>query len=234
MSERSFGFKLIMIVFIIVELIIIIILLSVISENTYKPSPDFNNFFIIFLTVISLLPVSFYLLHRYYKNRKFEWVFDKLYRKVSYNQISPTFKELKTFDLDDIIAVIYSQKYAYNDFQPFDFYVALYSKNKKRITLYSKSESQKGKSKCIKIGGEIAKFLEKPFVYRRYFKSNFIITSIIFSSGIVASLVLIESVAWAGYLFFIVCLICLIISGIAVGIEYKKYRANYIPINSED
>lgn len=233
-SQRCFGFKIIMIIFIIVELIFIIILLSVILGSTHKPSQDFNNFFIVFFTILTLFPASFYLLHRYYRNRSFEWVFDKLYQKLSYNQASPTFKELKTFDLNDIVAVIYSKKYAYSDLQPFDFYVALYFENKKRIIVYSKSENQEGKSKCIKIGGDIAKFLEKPFVYRRDFKLRFIISSIIILSAIIATLFLIEFNPWAGYLYFTFFFIIFIICGIAIGIEYKKYRASYIPINSED
>lgn len=179
--------------------------------------PYLTNEFVLVVGLIALscaiYPSLKMLLYLLYRNRVFEWVFDKSSGKILHHRILPSFKLLKSFKLKDLIAVRGNRKH---DIEHWDHSIELIFQKSKKIEFQLEKDIT-GETQMLAAGKKIGSFLDLPFSYRIGFtKKTYAIFG--FSSFMLIVAIYITILSWAG-LFVVVTVV-----GISIIIAIRVNR----------
>ncbi len=136
-------------------------------------STDLTNEIILITSIIPIIaaiwPFIEISLYLYYKDRVFEWEFDKAVEKIQYRRTSPTVKDLKSWEIKEVKAIYCKVILDIYLGPSWNYSIGLFLKSNKRVKLHFS-----GVKEVPRIGQKVSEFLEIPVIYQRAFSKFFI------------------------------------------------------------
>jgi len=97
---------------------------------------------LIFLSIVAVVIIPFLVGYLYYKNRKTEWILNKVSNRISHYKVSSSQKMLNQLEFSEVEYLIY-RRYRWSDSSLSDVYnLMFYLKNRKKSNIFSIREPQ--------------------------------------------------------------------------------------------
>lgn len=221
--KRDFSEKADLLLVSIESSIVVTIVFLVIWAIVMLTRPELTIQVVLIMSVLPIICVIYpfleMLLFRFYRDRKFEWIFDKSSNQILHQRISPSFKSLKLFKLNELVAIRCNHKFDLN----WVYSIELVFMNNKKAELQTKKDIYGGEMNMLIIGNEIGDFLNISLIYRNTF-SKFTIGFFGFLGFVLGMIIYLAILFWPVIFLVVFILMCISLIAIKLAKDFRHWK----------